>query len=383
MKKRNKIITIVLSIVMCASVFTISSFAYTYVGESGNSYEIPNEFDGILHDIPEIDFDNAEYTNGKYPLYTYKQIYAEGTRLDDNCISNDYYQSDSRYAYYERPTYVEVELPNLSEGKYTVSFDLSYRGKGIFCMPEDDLLLLKSPNMGNFLTFLSLSYEDVENWYYGTIYNFYSDNGCTFKFELVFDFDANLLECYIYDLNSLCISYERSLSNFDDKSLPIRLRYQIQSDRYANLDWQATYIENFKFSFPPSNLTDDELAFIETYIREIEKTEGNIKWQQGAVYSEEIYKDEVDELEKEVTSLNSQVSSLNKDLSSMEEKYENAKEGLENTNAVSNFFQGCYEAVHGVLMDIFGLEVWGFNFGSIVAILLGAFFVIFILKLVF
>ena len=66
----------------------------------------------------------------------------------------------------------------------------------------------------------------------------------------------------------------------------------------------------------------------------------------------------------------------------LQEKYENAKEGLDNSNAVLNFFQGILEAVQGTLNTFFNLEVFGFNLGNIVAILLGALVVIIVIKFI-
>lgn len=63
-------------------------------------------------------------------------------------------------------------------------------------------------------------------------------------------------------------------------------------------------------------------------------------------------------------------------------KYDSAKEGLDNSNAVLNFFQGILEAVQGTLNTFFDLEVFGFQLGNIVAILLSALVVIVVIKLI-
>lgn len=59
-----------------------------------------------------------------------------------------------------------------------------------------------------------------------------------------------------------------------------------------------------------------------------------------------------------------------------------ALEGVENANAVLNFFQGILEAVQGTLNTFFELEVFGFQLGNIVAILLSALVVIVVLKII-
>lgn len=385
MKKYKKIFTIVLSLAMSLCIFTISTSAYMYTSESGNTYIIPEEYSGIQHNIPEINFASYYYPHSMYPIYTYRHIGAEGTVLEGNSIINDFYTSDELYSYYSDSSFVEIELPNLTQGKYTVNFDLRYQGKTNLCMPEDDLLLLKTPGYGNYVNLLSFSYDDVEDWLNGTTYDFSCVNGVLFELELNFDFDTNILTFIIYDQTGRTIEVERSLDNFDGdmKNLPIRLRYQIQSGRYCNLNWQGTYIENFLLSTAPVSFTPDELTFLDSYIREIEITEGQLKWEESAENSSNIYQSQIDDLNDEIFSLNIDIENLTAELEITEQKYQSAKEGLDNSNAVLNFFQGCYEAVHGVLNDIFGLEVFGFSFGNIAAILLIAFFVIFILKLVF
>lgn len=75
-------------------------------------------------------------------------------------------------------------------------------------------------------------------------------------------------------------------------------------------------------------------------------------------------------------------STLNPVIDELQEKYDNAKEGLDNSNAVLNFFQGILEAVQGTLNTFFNLEVFGFNLGNIVAILLGALVVIIVIKFI-
>ncbi len=371
MKKFKKIATIVLCLVVCATIFTVSTFAYTYTGESGQEYTIPNTIDGkYIHTIDSLNF-NQTYSDDTYPIKTSSANFLknDGVRIENNSIINDYYGTPYYYPY-ENSAQVEIELPNLSSGLYTVSFDMEFFGDGYYCTPSNSLLLLKSPGLGNFQTLMSITDGDISR-YLDKGYNFSTLTGAKFTIEMTFNFDANKLNVFFVDLNGEYILYTSDLNNFP-KDLPIVLRYQIQSNSSKNPHWSETTFSNFIFWRSGASFTEYELSLLKDYFDSISSSEGQLKY--GPV---------IESLNKDIVDLGNDVDILENELSTMTDKYDNAKEGLENSNAVLNFFQGCYEAVHGVLTDIFGLEVFGFSFGNIAAVLLIAFFVIFILKLVF
>ena len=79
--------------------------------------------------------------------------------------------------------------------------------------------------------------------------------------------------------------------------------------------------------------------------------------------------------------LNNNYSALQGEVDGYIKQRDEAREGLANSNAVLNLFQGIYEGVNGVLQTLFNLDVFGFNFGSIVALFLIAVVVLFVIKL--
>ena len=66
------------------------------------------------------------------------------------------------------------------------------------------------------------------------------------------------------------------------------------------------------------------------------------------------------------------------------EKYTKAMEGLQNNNAVESFFDGILGSIQNTLNVFFNLDLFnsGFTLGSLVALLLGALLVFFVLKLI-
>ena len=377
MKKYKKIIISFVCLAMLVSIFTVSTFAYTYKGESGEEYTIPNEIPAkYLQDIEKVYF-NEKYENSDFPIKTSSGNFltSQGVTIDGNSIINQLYNGYSSESY-SNSCQVEIELPNYNSGTYHVTFDMEFEGNDYYCIPRS-LLLLKSPDMANFQTIVSFTDEDITR-YLDRGYDFTTEKGAKFTFELRFNFDENKLVGLIHDTNGEYITYQNTLTNFPkDKSIVIR--YQIQSGYTINCDWSAIRFTNLLVYRPKIHLTDYELSALKEYISNISASEGEIKY---TPIIDNLNQDIVNR-DSEINNLNETISNLGEDLTEMTDKYETAKEGIENSKAVSVFFQGCSEAVHNFMSDIFGLEVFGFNFGNIVAILLMAFFVIFILKLVF
>ena len=91
---------------------------------------------------------------------------------------------------------------------------------------------------------------------------------------------------------------------------------------------------------------------------------------------------EKNDLIKKNIELQGSNSRLQKSFDDLQKEYNTCKNSLNNSNAVVNFFDGIYKSVSGVLNQFFTLDVFGVSLGSIMAILIAAFVVIVILKIV-
>ncbi len=88
------------------------------------------------------------------------------------------------------------------------------------------------------------------------------------------------------------------------------------------------------------------------------------------------------ELETQKNTYETELEIQQKQYEELENKYNSAKEGLDNTNAITKLFDGIYGAIHDTLGIFFDMDFFGFNLGSVIAILLVAVVVIVILKFV-
>lgn len=71
------------------------------------------------------------------------------------------------------------------------------------------------------------------------------------------------------------------------------------------------------------------------------------------------------------------------EIKSQKDTIKGLETSLANNHAIAKFFTGIYEAVHQFVGDLFDLNVFGMNLGSVVCMLLIAVVVIFVIKLVF
>lgn len=184
---------------------------------------------------------------------------------------------------------------------------------------------------------------------------------------------------------------------------PSELRFAITSNitnkyTYTNYDSQKGKVGQYALLavmyYEPYNpyISDDQVITNENIYAENEAlksenaglTEQNnnlLSEKQNLINQNNVLSSEKQNLIDQNNALNNNYSALQSELNTVTQQRDDAREGLRNNSAVLNFFQGVYEAVNGVLQTFFNLDVFGMSLGSVIAILLIAIVVIFVLKI--
>ena len=139
-------------------------------------------------------------------------------------------------------------LPNYSTGTYVYSLKVLTQAHldSPACVPTHMDVYLKSPGYLNQVNLL-----DIDDTIYSIGLSFVEGNVSTFLLDFVFDFDSDMCEVYVTDLNGIRVlltrnsiewlrSYtaESSGKTYNTKELPIIIRFQIPPDIYDVNDYR-------------------------------------------------------------------------------------------------------------------------------------------------